>query len=155
GAANPNGSEPSEAPWGYKDDYIAHHEPFQYYATTANPHHLTVDDSQIHGDDGLSSIGTDTQKIINGVPQFDTPNHQYDSSDFAPPGAAINAGKLPPSALPAVTFLKAPAYQDGHAQYSNPRDEQAFIVNEVNALEKSPDWSSTAVIVNYDDSDGW
>ena len=28
--------------WGYKDDYIPHHEPFQYYASTANPHHLTV-----------------------------------------------------------------------------------------------------------------
>jgi phospholipase C len=27
--------------WGYKDDYIPHHEPFQYYASTANPHHLT------------------------------------------------------------------------------------------------------------------
>ena len=28
--------------WGYKDDYIPHHEPFEYYASTANPHHLTV-----------------------------------------------------------------------------------------------------------------
>src|SRR5262249_1113432 len=28
--------------YGYKDDYIPHHAPFQYYATTANPHHLTV-----------------------------------------------------------------------------------------------------------------
>ena len=28
--------------YGYKDDYIPHHEPFQYYASTANPHHLTV-----------------------------------------------------------------------------------------------------------------
>ena len=28
--------------WGYKDDYIPHHEPFQYYASTANPHHLTI-----------------------------------------------------------------------------------------------------------------
>src|SRR5215831_848078 len=26
--------------YGYKDDYIPHHEPFQYYASTANPHHL-------------------------------------------------------------------------------------------------------------------
>ncbi len=28
--------------YGYKDDYIPHHEPFQYYASTANPHHVTV-----------------------------------------------------------------------------------------------------------------
>src|SRR6516162_2625160 len=24
--------------WGWKNDYIPHHEPFQYYASTANPH---------------------------------------------------------------------------------------------------------------------
>ena len=29
------------------------------------------------------------------------------------------------------------------------------MVKEINALEQTPDWSSTAVIVNYDDSDGW
>jgi phospholipase C len=151
-------TSPSNAPYGFKDDYIAHHEPFQYYATTANPHHLTVDDSQLHGPDSLSSIGDDTQTFTGayGVgPQWDTPNHNYDTSDFDALVSAINDNKLPPDALPAVTFLKAPGWQDGHAQYSNPRDEQAFIVNEVNALEQSPDWSSTAVVVNYDDSDGW
>jgi phospholipase C len=162
-AANPSDPSadniaPTNAPWGYKDDYIPHHEPFQYYASTANPHHLTVDDGQLRGPDSLSTIGTDTQTFKGGygvTPQFDTPNHNYDTSDFDALVAAINAGKLPPSALPAVTFLKAPGYEDGHAQYSNPRDEQAFLVNEVNALEQSPDWSSTAIIVNYDDSDGW
>ncbi len=56
---------------------------------------------------------------------------------------------------PGVSFLKAPGYQDGHAGYSDPADEQQFITGVVNALMKSPDWSSTAVIVNYDDSDGW
>ena len=30
------------AEFGFKDDYIAHHEPFEYYASTANPHHLGV-----------------------------------------------------------------------------------------------------------------
>jgi phospholipase C len=28
-------------------------------------------------------------------------------------------------------------------------------VREINALERTPDWSSTAVIIAYDDSDGW
>ena len=27
--------------------------------------------------------------------------------------------------------------------------------NEINALEQTPDWSSTAVVIAYDDSDGW
>ncbi len=30
----------------------------------------------------LRTIGTDTQHYVNGQPQFDTPNHQYDTSDF-------------------------------------------------------------------------
>jgi phospholipase C len=143
--------------FGFKDDYIAHHEPFQYYATTANPHHLTIptDDSGTDTLDGLKTIGTDTQTFVRGVPQFDTPNHNYDTSDFDQLVNAITAGKLPPSALPAVTFLKAPGYQDGHAAYSDPEDEQNFVVDEVNSLMKSPDWSSTVVFVNYDDSDGW
>jgi phospholipase C len=141
------GATLAHAPWGYKDDYIAHHEPFQYYASTANPHHLAPA--------SLSAIGTDTQSFVGGTPQFDTANHNYDTKDFDALVAAINAGTLPASALPAVTFLKAPGYQDGHAAYSDPADEQAFVVKEIDALEQTPDWSSTAVFINYDDSDGW
>jgi phospholipase C len=143
--------------YGYKDDYIPHHEPFEYYATTANPHHLTLPT----GADGsvpvkaLRGIGTDTQHYVDGQPQFDTPNHQYDTSDFDQLVGAIGAGDLPPSALPAVSFLKAGGYQDGHGAYSDPIDEQQFVVSEINALQKTPDWNSTAVIIAYDDSDGW
>jgi phospholipase C len=81
--------------------------------------------------------------------------NQYDTSDFDQLVAAIHNGELPASALPAVSFLKAPGYEDGHAGYSDPADEQQFIANEVNALMQTPDWSSTAIIINYDDSDGW
>jgi phospholipase C len=136
-ALDPNGL------WGTRADYIPHHEPFQYYASTANPHHLAPA--------SLTAIGTDTS--TPGM--FDTANHQYDMSDFDDLVAAIHDGSVPPSNLPAVSILKAPAYQDGHAAYSDPIDEQTFVVNEINALEQLPTWSSTAVIVAYDDSDGW
>ncbi|MBS2552406.1 alkaline phosphatase family protein [Catenulispora sp. NL8] len=109
-------------------DYSAHHEPFEYYESTANPHHLPPT--------SVASIGGTDQA-----------NHQYDLSDF---GAALNAGHLP-----AVSFLKAPKYQDAHAGYSDPEDEQKFLAGTINALQKSPDWKSTAVVVAYDDSDGW
>jgi len=143
--------------YGYKDDYIPHHEPFDYYASTANPHHLTVPTTGSGHDTiaGLRSIGRDTQHYVHGMPQFDTPNHQYDTSDFDQLVAAIHGGDLPPSALPAVSFLKAPGYQDGHAVYSDPIDEQQFIVKEINALQQTPDWKSTAAVISYDDSDGW
>jgi phospholipase C len=143
--------------YGYKDDYIPHHEPFQYYASTANPHHLTVPTGASGQDTlaGLASIGRDTQSFLNGVPQFNTPNHNYDSSDFDQLVAAITARKLPPWALPAVSYLKAPGWADGHAAYSDPLDEQLWVTKEINALQKSPDWASTAVVIAYDDSDGW
>jgi phospholipase C len=51
--------------------------------------------------------------------------------------------------------LKAPGYQDGHAGYSDPLDEQTFVTDTINFLQKTPEWSSTAVIIAYDDSDGW
>jgi phospholipase C len=109
-------------------DYIPHHEPFQYYTSTANPHHLPPS--------SVSMIG-----------KTDQANHQYDLSDF---WAAVNAQNMP-----AVSFLKAPAYQDGHAGYSDPLDEQTFLVDTINALQKTPEWGSTAIVIAYDDSDGW
>ncbi|MDI3316556.1 MAG: alkaline phosphatase family protein [Bacillota bacterium] len=109
-------------------DYIPHHEPFQYFQSTANPHHLPPS--------SVARIG-----------YTDQANHQYDLSDF---WAAAESGHLP-----AVSFLKAPAYQDGHAAYSDPLDEQAFLVDTINRLERLPEWRSTAVIIAYDDSDGW
>ncbi len=149
--------------YGYKDDYIAHHEPFDYYVSTANPHHLTLNtdaggNDLLTGPDSLSTLGTDTQTFSGGYgvgPQFDTPNHNYDISDFDQLVSAIAHGQLPASALPAVSFLKAPGYEDGHAAYSDPADEQQFVTREINALMQTSDWSSTAVFINYDDSDGW
>jgi phospholipase C len=141
------GTIPGPSNYGSKDDYIAHHEPFQYYASTANPHHLAPA--------SLAAIGTDTQTVTAGVPQFNTANHQYDTSDFNSLVGAVSHGYLTPDHLPAVSFLKAPGYQDGHAGYSDPYDEQQFVATTINALEQTPDWSSTAVVIAYDDSDGY
>jgi phospholipase C len=136
--------------YGWKNDYIPHHEPFQFYPGTANPHHFAPASP--------AAIGTDTQTGYGGPTSgldFDTANHNYDMSDFDALVGAITRGTLPASALPAVSFLKASGYQDAHAQYSDPLDEQQFVVKEINALEHSPDWSSTAIVLAYDDSDGF
>ena len=54
--------------------------------------------------------------------------------------------------FPQVSFLKADGYQDGHAGYSDPLDEQTFIVDTITFLEQQRDWSSTLVVIAYDDS---
>ena len=46
-------------------------------------------------------------------------------------------------------------YQDGHAGYSDPIDEQQLIVKQVNAIQQSKNWKDTAIILAYDGSDGW
>jgi phospholipase C len=109
-------------------DYIPHHEPFEYYASTANPMHLPP-------------------TSVQAIGHNDQANHQYDTADF---WAAADSNNLP-----AVSYLKAPAYQDGHAGYSDPLDEQTWLAGTINHLESLPSWRSTAVVVTYDDSDGW
>lgn len=107
---------------GTTNDYIPHHSFFGYHASTANPSHTRP---------------ASTAEIGNAGPA----NHQYDLQDFF---TAVSAGNFP-----AVSFLKAPAYQDGHAGYSDPLDEQTFIVNTINFLEATPYWDSTAVVISY------
>jgi len=111
-------------------DYIPHHQPFQYYASTQNLAHTRPA--------SISAIGVANDAVAH---------NQYDVHDFFD---AVKAGNFP-----AVAYLKAPGYQDAHAGYSDPLDEQTFIVNTINFLEQQPEWSSTAVIITYDDSDGW
>jgi phospholipase C len=110
-------------------DYVPHHQPFQYYASTANLNHTRPT--------SVATIGK----------QGDAGNHQYDINDFY---AAVSAGNMP-----AVSFLKSSSYQDAHPGNSNPLDEQAFVVHVINFLQQTPFWANTAVIVAYDDSDGW
>jgi phospholipase C len=109
-------------------DYVPHHSFFQYHAGTINKMHTRPAN--------INEIGTDGPA-----------NHGYDSNDFF---AALKA-----HILPAVSFIKAPAFQDAHPGNSDPLDEQAFDVSVINALQKSEFWDSTAVIITYDDSDGW
>ena len=111
-------------------DYSAHHESFQYYPSTRNTHHLRP--------------LPDTPWQIG---KSDQANHQYDIADFF---AALQVGNLP-----AVSYLKAARYQDAHPGNSDPLLEQVFLVNVLNALQKSPFWRDTAVILSWDDSDGW
>jgi phospholipase C len=109
--------------------YNSHYDPFQYYKSTSNPHHLPPSSS--------AAIGTSS----------DQANHNYTVNDF---WTAANNGNMP-----AVSFLKAAKPQTGHPSDSTPLDEQQFLVQTINALQKLPEWKSMAIMITYDDSDGW
>lgn len=117
-------------------DYVPHHNWFQYYPSTANPRHLRPG--------SVAAIGHNT--ATDGTTP-EPANHQYDLKDFI---AAVSAGNVPE-----VAFIKQAAYQDGHSGYSNPLDEQAGLTTLINFLQRQPAWKSMAVIIAWDDSDGW
>jgi phospholipase C len=108
--------------------YDDHYAPFQYYASTANPHHLPP-------------------SSVRAIGYTDRANHQYALTDF---WNAVAAGNLP-----AVSFLKAPANETGHPSTSSPLAEQTFLVDTINRLQQSPQWKDMAILIAWDDSDGW
>lgn len=116
-------------------DYTPHHNWFAYYASTANSAHARPTSTDAVGHTSAADGSRDPA------------NHEYDIDDFY---AAVKAGNYP-----AVSYIKAPAYEDAHPGNSDPLDEQTAMVTLVNFLEQQPDWKSTAIILTYDDSDGW
>ena len=126
GCARSSPATPANA--GPTADYIPHHAFFQYFTSTLNAKHVRPA--------SVSEIG-------NAGPA----NHEYDINDFF---TALNAGNLP-----AVSFLKAIAAQDGHAGYSDPLLEQSFLVQTINSIMNSRYWNDTAIVILWDDSDGW
>jgi len=82
-------------------DYIPHHEPFPILQKTVNPHHTRPSDP------GLIGTSFWTGPVTNMIWKI--------------------FSLLQRRPLPAVSYLKAPAYQDGHAAYSDPLDEQIFL----------------------------
>jgi phospholipase C len=117
-------------------DYIPHHNWFQYFPTTSNPRHLRPASPQAIG-----------YSLMPDGKTGDPANHVYALRDFY---NAVRAGNFP-----SVSYVKMSAYQDGHAGYSNPLDEQDGVVTLINFLERQPQWKNTAAIITWDDSDGW
>jgi phospholipase C len=116
-------------------DYIPHHNWFQYYASTSNPAHTRPT--------SVALIGYADPKDSTATPV----HHEYDLRDFY---HAVATGNFP-----SVSYIKFPAIGDAHPGNSDPLDEQAHIVKLLNFLQRQPDWKNTAVIITYDDSDGW
>jgi len=113
-----------------ESDYIPHHSLTSYWSSVANLNHARPC-GEAFGTAGCA-------------------NHNYDIQDFY---TAVSTGQQP-----AVSFLKAAGYQDSHPGYSDPIDEQTSVVSIINFLQKipnNPNWDSTAVVIAYDDSDGW
>jgi phospholipase C len=103
-------------------------DPFDYFESTSNPHHLPPS--------SLAMVGTTDQA-----------NHQYDLDIL---WQTAEAGHLP-----SVVFIRGPQEMDGHPGYSGPLPEQKFLVETINHLQSLPDWGTSVIFLTWDDSDGW
>ena len=145
--------------WGFKDDYIAHHEPFEYYASTANPHHLTFRPTASGNDTlaGLSTIGTDTQSYVGyGAAAVRHAEPQLRHERLRPARRGDQRGKLPAvgAARPSRSSRRRATRTATPPTPTRPTSRRSSSTRSTRSMQ-SPDWSSTAVVVNYDDSDGW
>ena len=108
-------------------DYIPHHEPFQYFASTANPQHLPP-----------TSVARSASTI--------RPTTSTTSRTSSPRSTRHAAGGVIPES----------AELPGRPRWLlRPARRAAFHDHTINDLEQLPSWSSTAVVIAYDDSDGW
>jgi phospholipase C len=108
--------------------YNTHYVPFQYWASTANPDHRPP----------LSPAT---------IGYSDQAQHQYSIDDL---WTAVGLHHLP-----SVVFIKPSVHDTGHPADSNPLAEQQFLVETINRLQQTPEWDETAILITYDDSDGW
>jgi phospholipase C len=116
--------------------YSAHHDPFQYFTSTADLTHKYALDPN------LSS------------PQAN--QHQRDLSVFysALAGTPLPGQSVVPN-LPSISWVKAPEIADGHPGYSGPALEDAFVGDLVAKLQASRYWNDTALIIAFDETGGW
>ena len=110
--------------------YSAHHDPFQYFTSTADLNHTFAFD-----------------------PRMDYPQANRHQRDLSLLYAAL-AGS-PSVSLPAISWVKAPQLEDGHPGYSGPALEDAFVGDLVARLQASPFWKDTALIIAFDETGGW
>src|SRR5262249_26145749 len=104
-----------------------HHQPFAYYANFA-PFNA----------DGTPNPQTDS--LLNPNP------HLQDETQFS---AALADGNLP-----AVSFIKPIGANNEHPGYASELAGQQHVADIVHAVQNSPDWEHTAVIITYDENGG-
>src|SRR5207247_9160679 len=73
-------------------------------------------------------------------------DHLKEEADFE---AAAKAGSLP-----AVSFVKPLGPENEHPGYTGVSQGDAHLVDLIKAIQASPDWKSTAIVITYDEFGG-
>ena len=135
GTATPN---PTGDP-GLNTGYVLHHNGPQYFGYLAsNPRVLN---SNLHGAaDFITAVENRTLPASGGVFYL---RGGYDNND----------GLVPVDPTPAIQH--AFIGNDDHPAYSDQQISEAFAAKAINAIANSPYWSQSAIIITYDETDGF
>jgi phospholipase C len=116
--------------------YSAHHDPFQYFTSTADPMHAYAYDPRMD------------------YTQANRHQRDLDVLYAALAGKPVTGQTIVPQ-LPSISWVKAPQLEDGHPGYSGPALEDAFVGDLVAKLQASPYWKDTALFITFDETGGW
>ena len=135
GTGTPN---PANDP-GLFTGYVLHHNAPQYFGYLAdNP---TVLNSNLHG----------AKDFMDAVEQRKLP---AGGGVFYLRGGYNNNDKLVP-ADPTAAIRHAFLGNDDHPAYSDQQISEAFAANAINAIANSPYWAESAIVITYDETDGF
>jgi phospholipase C len=135
GTATPN---PTDDP-GVNTGYVLHHNGPQYFGYLAdNP---AVLNSNLHGaKDFFTAVEGRTLPASGGVFYL---RGGYDNND----------GLVPVDPTPAIQ--KAFLGNDDHPSYSDHQISEALAAEAITAIANSPYWDQSAIIITYDETDGY
>ncbi len=124
---------------GLNTGYVLHHNAPQYFGYLAdNPQVLA---NNLHGaKDFFDAVESQTLPSSGGVFYL---RGGYDNND----------GLVPLDPTPAIqhAFLG----NDDHPAYSDQQISEAFVARAINDIANSPYWSQSAIIITYDETDGF
>jgi len=115
-------------------EYSAHHDPFQYFTSTADLTHSWAWNPRMNFPEA-NRHQRDLQVL-------------YAALDRSPIGGTIPQ-------LPRISWVKASKPDDGHPGYSGPAADDAFIGDLVSRVQASRYWKHTAIIIASDETGGW
>jgi phospholipase C len=122
---------------GSHASYVTHHNGPQYFGYVANTPAIR---SQLHGlGDFFTALQNSSLPKSGGV--------------FYVKGGYTNTLGLTP-ADPDATVQKNFLGDDDHPAYSDAQISEAMVATAVNAIASSPYWPESAIIINWDDSEG-
>jgi phospholipase C len=93
-----------------------------------------------------------TPGIWNPLPLFGDVQKDHQLHNIKPLGAYLHAAKA--GQLPAVSWI-VPSGADSEHPPASVHRGQAYVTSLINAAMKSPDWSSTAIFLSWDDWGGF